>query len=375
MDEKIIYSKTISVFGDGFYDSNSNKVSTKNEKRKLSSKMKAIFQSMKDIAVPDFTEEVFIDFYSDGFIRADIRYMYDVLEPTTVIGFLFTSFHKRKVKGSKETIYVGTAFPAIQKKYREDKHYRYNRLTMYIKFIWYYLKYIVEAEGQIDGLELDSIERQIKKPSKPLIDLLHIIDNTFKKIKTTNKMEIRINVENPSTFSDICNFNLRSNITIPKGEDLDEFLKMTKEDLRKRTLSKQHTYQAVDERPPHIVKAPFAVNIHDQKVNNLNTGDPYKKFFIINNPEYPDYAFKFIIPVTKRNIINMLIKGWEMKRRQDIINFIDHYINFKWSDPIIATEKKKELEVMSAYLNASEYNLLTDAQMKTPMGILGYKLA
>ena len=54
MDEKIIYSKTISVFGDGFYDSNSNKVSTKNEKRKLSSKMKAIFQSMKDIAVPDF---------------------------------------------------------------------------------------------------------------------------------------------------------------------------------------------------------------------------------------------------------------------------------------------------------------------------------
>ena len=71
----------------------------------------------------------------------------------------------------------------------------------------------------------------------------------------------------------------------------------------------------------------------------------------------------------------MLIKGWEMKRRQDIINFIDHYINFKWSDPIIATEKKKELEVMSAYLNASEYNLLTDAQMKTLMGILGYKLA
>ena len=64
-----------------------------------------------------------------------------------------------------------------------------------------------------------------------------------------------------------------------------------------------------------------------------------------------------------------------MKRRQDIINFIYHYINFKWLDPIIATEKKKELEVMSAYLNASEYNLLTDAQMKTLMGILGYKLA
>ena len=64
-----------------------------------------------------------------------------------------------------------------------------------------------------------------------------------------------------------------------------------------------------------------------------------------------------------------------MKRRQDIINFIYHYINFKWLDPIIAKEKKKELEVMSAYLNASEYNLLTDAQMKTLMGILGYKLA
>lgn len=375
MNEKIIYSRTISIFEDGFFDSNTNSIPTKKEKRKLSSKMKAIFQSMQDIAVPDFTEEVFIDFYSDGFIRADMRYMYDALEPKTVIGFLFTSFHKRKVKGSKKIIYVGTAFPAIQKKYREDKDYRYNRLTMYVKFIWYYLKYIVEAEGQIDGLELDSIERQIKKPSKPLIDLLHILDNTFKKIKTTKKMEIRINVENPSTFSDICTFNLHSNIGIPKGKALDELLKMTKEDLKKRTLSKQHTYKAVNVRPHHIVKAPFAVNIHDQKVNNLNTNDPYKKYFIINNPEYPEYAFKFIIPVNKPNIINMLVKGWEIEKKREIIEFIDGYTKFKLIGTTITTEKKKELEAMSAYLKASDYNRLTDDQLKTLLGILGYNLA
>lgn len=375
MQQKIIYSKTISVFGDGFYDSNSNSIPTKKGKRKLSSKMKAIFQSMQDIAVPSFTEEVFTDFYSDGFLRADMRYMYDVANPDKVIGFLFTSFHERKVKGSKEKIYVGTAFPAIQKKYREDKSYEYNRLKMYIKFIWYYLKYLVEAEGKVSDSELKSLERLIKGEVRPLVELLQIVSDTFNKIETKRKMEIHINVENPSTYYDICRFNLSSNIPMPSKKELNRLLNMSKEELIKESQSKQNIYKTVNRRPDHVVEAAFAVNIHDQKANYLNSKNPYKKYFIINNPDYPDYAFKFIIPVDKSNIINMLVKAWEMERKQEIIQFIDNYCSLSFIQETIPSQKIKDLITISTSLKTNEYHLLTDDQMKLLLDVLGYKLA
>jgi len=372
MSKQITYSKTVTVFEKDFYASQSN--SAKMKGLKLSAKMKDIFNAMKDIAVPDFTEEGFIEFYGSGFIRADMRYILDAKTNET-IGFLFTSLHNRKVSGGRKDGLVGTAFPAIKKDFRNVPGYDYNRVKMYIKFIWYYLQYIMRIEGNVPLLKVEEMESLIREETqKPLFEILSLIEEAFKRSKIKTKMEIQINVENPNTFADICRFNLKSNFGIPQNKEFKRLLEMSKEDVVRKNRKNEEVYTAMNKRPSQIIKAPFTVNIHDQKATNLNTNDPYKRYFIINNPEYPDYAFKFVIPVDKGNMINMLVKAWEMERKSTIIQFINNYCNLPFIQQTVSSQKIRELMIISNYLNANRYHLLTDDQMKVLLDLLGYKL-
>jgi hypothetical protein len=373
MSKQITYSKTVTVFEKDFYASQSN--SAKMKGLKLSAKMKDIFNAMKDIAVPDFTEEGFIEFYASGFIRADMRYILDAKTNET-IGFLFTSLHNRKVSGGRKDGLVGTAFPAIKKEFRNVPGYDYSRVKMYIKFIWYYLKYIMKIEGNLPLLKVEEMESLISEETqKPLFETLSLIEEAFKRSKIKTKMEIQINVENPNTFADICRFNLVSNFEIPRNKHFKRLLEMSKEDVVKINKKNEEDYTTMNKRPPEIIKAPFTVNIHDQKASNLNTNDPYKRHFIITNPEYPDYAFKFVIPVDKGNMINMLVKAWEMERKQNIIQFIDNYCSLPFIQQTIPSRKIKDLMTISTYLKTNKYHLLTDDQMKLLLDVLGYNLA
>lgn len=181
MSKQITYSKTVKVFEKDFYASQSNTAKMKG--LKLSSKMKDIFNAMKDIAVPDFTEEGFIKFYAPGFIRADMRYILDAKTNET-IGFLFTSLHNRKVSGGRKDGLVGTAFPAIKKEFRNVPGYDYSRVKMYIKFIWYYLKYIMKIEGNLPLLKVEEMESLISEETqKPLFETLSLIEEAFKTSK------------------------------------------------------------------------------------------------------------------------------------------------------------------------------------------------
>lgn len=369
---KIEYTKKTTIEANDFYDhTNTN---NKKEKR-LSTKMRSVFLIMKEISVPNFTEEQFIKFYGEGFIRADITYITHV-ETKETIGFLFTSLHNivtNKKTGKWE--YKGTAFPAIRMQYRNNKEYEYNRLIMYVRFMWYYAKYIVKLKGASPNYSIADLEKLMRGSRDVQFSLLEIL-NIIKKIsreKGNNlKMNIRISVENPATYADICKFNLKTNVPIPSGVELEDLKKKSAADVK---IEHEKMLEAFTlgkkKRPTHMHQSFFAVNIHNQKNDNLNTQDPYKKFFIINNPEYPEYAFKVKIPVTPKNISNILIRAIEMKFREEIKKTIDSYINSKLFQQLVSSNTIKQLLDIRNHLD-DKYNMLSDQQVNFLLGLLGF---
>ncbi len=287
----------------------------------LSNGMKAIFDSIKAIAIDDLTEEKFREFYEQNFIMGDFT---DIKEGDEKVGFLYATFYHNP-NGKPQ--YTAKAFQAVTKEKRQIGK-PFDRSQLYKKFIIFYLQEILllqlvknaGPEGQQNTR--NSWLRRGRDPG--FSDILYAAGGANESANRREYLQIEIFAENPTTYYDICSYGLRHKSVKPEEDELNWLENLTAQELLNESFLLSEEYDAhKKERPEYLEKTSFTVNISPREWrNSFKTTKREKKFYIWQNYQFPDYAFKVIIPVDLENILNALFRIVEIKGKNAVKTFL-----------------------------------------------------
>ncbi len=335
--EKVSYGtrKPITIEKNDFYK-DGKPFLRPNEKEKyseLSENMKKIYEAISKMAVDRLTNQKFINFYNNGkddFSGAWFQLVTDgykknvALDDGTVkdIGFLFTIFYERKeIINNKEVIsYVGKAFPAISAEERliRLKGGPTRNLERYLMFLSFLPFYQTQS--------LNILNKKGKNLSPLDIDKLHTNKNDietalayFEKHKTDlPSMTIEVYAENPITYSDLCKFGFDYNISKRENEAIKKEFEYISKNWDPGELMRQSYIKSLGPGPDYLEhNIPFTVNLTPQEWRKLFTHvsmiDKDVRYYLWQNFNFPNSAFKVIIPVNEYNVGQVIKNHPEIK--------------------------------------------------------------
>ncbi|MGC4234039.1 MAG: hypothetical protein QM594_13760 [Niabella sp.] len=353
--------KPVEVQKHEFYEDSSidfrNPGDDKKRYSKLSDKMSKIYEAVGDMAIDRHTLEQFIDFYNDKegrdeFLGAWIQYITNgemqnstpKEEECEEIGFLFSIFYKREetINGKTQTSYIGKAFPALRVEERLSKIKQMggqgptlDKRPLFKSFLPFYQEQLLEILNKNDAI----LEKRGK--AAEAINFENLDNNKIASIIETLKgdkwgeidpMTIEIYVENPVTYHEISKYNFKYNVNNNGSEkwrkEYEDFVERSKSwkvgDLLKESYEKSLEKPSPDYLHHDIT---FSVNITPQEWRSYFQGaqDPKAhamKYYLWQNFNFPQSAFKVVIPVDAYNV-GQLLKNGDYNLTEDQKKYID----------------------------------------------------
>lgn len=304
----------------------------------LSAKMLRIYKIISATAIDRLNEKKFIEFYNkkelEQFHGAMLSRIYspdngpandDEKNDEKAIGFLFTAFYSRKDKGTGKPLYIGMAFPGIkfEERTKEKNRAEWNRQDFYKMFLGFYLKqiftvlkekiddkhyknHIEPLQGRIDKYDITKTPMPDGYPEDVRTVIGYLKE---KKIKVGNKkitipdMQIEAYAENPLTYKDFCEFEFNYNVKPPSKE----FEEMSK-NWSVADLLHYSYIESNNPNPPVFLEKDleFTVNLTPLEWRKyfeiaINRNSASMKYYLWQNFNFPNTAFKVIIPLNAEN--------------------------------------------------------------------------
>ncbi len=327
--------------------------------KKLSPGMQKIYRHIKNIAIDKLTVKEFRKFYeSPHFALADFT---EIKKENKVVGFLFATFYYNPNSSPQ---YTAKAFHAVAGDYRQTGK-PYDRKELYNKFIEYYMEKILLLEFLKQGI--NTAGTWLAKGDVPTFqDLKNIISSSLKSANNKQDMQIEIWAENPTTYSDIFDSGLKYTGIQPTVKDLNFLSKLTPDQLLVESYKLAKSYKTNPSLiPQYLEETNFTVNISPKEWrNSFETNNKAKKFYLWQNFEFPNKAFKIIIPINPENILNAIFALIEKKGSNAINQFLQKNLQ-SVQNPVL----KKILKSLTGNKNVIKIPSIVKNTIKKILGL------